>query len=103
MKTCRSCFQEFDDSMLVCPDDGAELFVTKYYVGEVEATPGTLIDGKYEIERQIGQGGMGTVFPPRHVHMDAIVAVKLLRRDLVSDQNAIERFRREALAAARIR
>jgi serine/threonine-protein kinase len=63
---------------------------------------GTVIDGKYELERLIGRGGMGTVYAARQVQLDRKVAVKILRPDVTSDDRAIARFNREARAAARI-
>src|SRR3954453_21136394 len=63
---------------------------------------GTVIDGKYELERLIGRGGMGTVYAARQLTLDRQVAVKILRPDVTSDERAIARFTREARAAARI-
>lgn len=63
---------------------------------------GTTVDGKYEIQRLIGRGGMGTVYAARQLQLDRIVAVKILRPDVTADSSAVARFRREARAAARI-
>ncbi len=58
--------------------------------------------GDYEILGRLGSGGMGHVFLGRDPRLDRYVAIKLLRSDLFSDASAIERFLREARAAARI-
>jgi len=56
--------------------------------------------GDFELVRQIGQGGMGEVWLANQVSLDRPVAVKLLPKTLASQENFIERFQREAKAAA---
>jgi serine/threonine-protein kinase len=63
---------------------------------------GTVLDGKYVLERLIGSGGMGAVYAARQLQLDRTVALKLLRPDVTSDERAVARFNREARAAARI-
>lgn len=63
---------------------------------------GTIIDGKYELQRLIGRGGMGSVYAARQLQLDRQVAVKLLRHEVVADERAVARFNREARATARI-
>ena len=67
------------------------------------ALDGTVLDGKYRITRRIGQGGMGAVYQAQHVGTERPVAVKVLLQELVREPEAIERFRREARAAGRLR
>ncbi len=64
---------------------------------------GLVIDNKYKLIESLGQGGMGSVFRAQRLHIGDEVAVKLLHRDLVREQQALERFRREASTAAMIR
>lgn len=59
--------------------------------------------GKYLIVREIGKGGMAQVFEARHEDLGAPVAVKVLRPSIVSQSGAVDRFLREARAAAQIR
>ncbi|MGH7283466.1 MAG: serine/threonine-protein kinase, partial [Polyangiaceae bacterium] len=65
--------------------------------------PGTLIDGKYRIERELGAGGMGFVVLAFHMGLEERVAVKMLLPDALADLEAVSRFSREAKAAARIK
>ena len=60
---------------------------------------GTVVGGKYRIERRIGEGGMGIVVAARHLELGKTVALKLLRNDVGTD---VTRFLREAHAAARL-
>jgi serine/threonine protein kinase/TPR repeat protein len=63
---------------------------------------GDVIDGKYELVRLIGQGGMGEVFEARHLRIGRRLAVKLLHRHLDENEELVARFVREAQAAAAI-
>lgn len=56
----------------------------------------------YELLELIGRGSMGVVFKARQLSMDRIVAVKILRRELASNKEFIERFHREAKIAAKL-
>ncbi len=56
--------------------------------------------GDFELERKVGQGGMGEVWLARQISLDRPVAVKVLPRTLATQENFIERFQREAKAAA---
>jgi len=58
--------------------------------------------GSYEIEDELGQGGMGVVYLARQPALDREVVIKTLRRGLSDDASTEERFRREAQAAAGI-
>src|SRR6184192_1853633 len=91
--TCRSCFP---DDILHCPDDGAA--TTTSIGGE------PILDGRYQLERRLGQGGMGVVYKARHIFLKTAHAIKIILPDLVgNDPNLVTRFRQEALAAAAIR
>jgi eukaryotic-like serine/threonine-protein kinase len=61
---------------------------------------GTTLDGRYELKAHLATGGMGAVFQARHVHLRKDVAVKVLRPDLTSSADIVERFRREAEIAS---
>lgn len=63
---------------------------------------GTVLDGKYRVERVLGEGGMGLVVAARHVQLDQLFALKLLLPQYCEHEEAVQRFLREARSAARI-
>ena len=63
---------------------------------------GTVVGGRYKLERVIGEGGMSAVYEGEHVHMHKPVAVKVLSPEMSKSSEAVERFHREAMAASRI-
>jgi serine/threonine-protein kinase len=58
--------------------------------------------GRYSLERELGRGGMGTVYLARDVKLDRPVAIKFLRSDLAAEPEARSRFLHEARTAARL-
>jgi eukaryotic-like serine/threonine-protein kinase len=65
--------------------------------------PGDVVAGKYRVERIIGKGGMGIVVAAKNVKLDQEVALKFLTKNALEVPGVVERFEREARAAARIR
>jgi serine/threonine protein kinase len=65
-------------------------------------TADTLFADRYRLERRLGVGGMATVQLALDTRLERYVAVKLLAEHLATDSNFVSRFRREALAAARL-
>ncbi|MCA9589655.1 MAG: serine/threonine protein kinase, partial [Myxococcales bacterium] len=63
---------------------------------------GDVIAGKYRLDKVAGEGGMGLVYAAHHLVLDQRVAVKILLPDAASADGVLERFAREAQAAARI-
>ncbi len=96
MKECPTCRTCFPDDVIYCPDDAAE--TTTSIAGE------PILDGRYQLEKRLGQGGMGVVYKARHIFLKTAHAIKIILPDLVgNDPNLVTRFRQEALAAAAIR
>ena len=62
----------------------------------------TILNGRYEIIRPIGYGGMAEVFLAHDQLLDRNVAVKMLRDQFLGDNELLEQFRREAKSAARL-
>ncbi len=99
MKQCPACKRELKEHLLYCPFDGQALVSKNAQDGLI----GMILDDKYRLDEKIGEGGMGKVYRGTHIQMDHTVAIKVLHPHLSSDQIAVERFRREARAAAYIR
>src|SRR5437588_2810088 len=63
---------------------------------------GTILSGRYRLEARIGSGGMSTVYRAVDETLQRQVAIKLLNREVASDSDELERFRREARAVAQL-
>jgi serine/threonine-protein kinase len=63
---------------------------------------GTLLSNRFRLEEKVGSGGMSTVYRAFDQTLERAVAIKLLHADMSSDDAQLERFRREARAAARL-
>ena len=61
---------------------------------------GEVLDGRYRLVKKLGEGGMGEVYAAEHVHIEKRFAVKLLRQEIVSNKEAVVRFRQEARSAS---
>ena len=70
---------------------------------ESPALVGRTIDGKYQLTRELGRGGMGTVYLGVHLGTERPVAVKVISPQFMQRAEFVERFRREARAAGRLR
>jgi serine/threonine-protein kinase len=70
--------------------------------GQAPTLEGTLVAGRYQVEKLLGMGAMGAVYKARHVHMQKAVALKVLHRETSENSEVVSRFEREAIAAGRI-
>ncbi len=66
-------------------------------------SPGTVLAGKFRIERVLGSGGMGVVAAAHHLQLGTKVAIKYLLPEALTQPEIVERFEREARVAAQIR
>jgi len=64
--------------------------------------PGTIIEGKYRINRMLGKGGMGAVYEGENERIHRRVAIKILHTEVSDRADVVQRFEREAQAAGRI-
>jgi serine/threonine protein kinase len=88
----------------------ADFFAARKDLGKFAAPPlpaGTPADPfpdipDYQILEEIGPGGVGVVYRARHLLLDKIVAIKVLRPERVKDPEAVARFRREMKAVGRL-
>src|SRR5499427_1043863 len=69
----------------------------------LESYVGQTLDGKYHLERLLGQGGMGAVYLATHLGTERYVALKLIAPQFMRNEEFVERFKREARAAGRLR
>src|SRR5215510_13040835 len=63
---------------------------------------GEVLDEKYRIEKELGRGGMGSVYSGTHVGTDRPVAIKVIAPQFMRNDEFVERFKREAKAAGRL-
>jgi serine/threonine-protein kinase len=102
IKRCPACAQRFTGEAGFCPFDGIKLETAPY---EPLGDPllGTTIDGRYEVQALLGEGGMGQVYRVRHTTLDRLFALKVLRRELARDEELGARFIEEARSTASVR
>ncbi|MGB2905747.1 MAG: protein kinase, partial [Candidatus Aminicenantaceae bacterium] len=67
-----------------------------------ELTTGSTFAGRYQIIEELGKGGMGTVYKVLDKETNERIAVKLIKPEIASDKNSIERFRNEMTTARKI-
>ncbi|HEY0250763.1 MAG TPA: serine/threonine-protein kinase, partial [Kofleriaceae bacterium] len=63
---------------------------------------GKVIDGRYEIQQRVGEGGMGVVYKARQMSIDRVIALKMLNQQMQGDQQWVQRFYNEAKACSRL-
>jgi tetratricopeptide (TPR) repeat protein/tRNA A-37 threonylcarbamoyl transferase component Bud32 len=116
---CSACGSSVSDRVQFCTECGVSLRAgqralagvagdssygfTAPYLADRDPLIGLTIDGKYRVDALLGQGGMGRVYRATRPLIGDTVAVKILSPEQVGDNIAVERFRREAQAAARLR
>jgi hypothetical protein len=75
----------------------------RVFAAYAKVLPGTVLDGKYRLEEELGSGGFGVVFRGRHLVLDCPIAVKVFRPVAGNDSSLeLQRFLREGATAARI-
>jgi predicted Ser/Thr protein kinase len=63
---------------------------------------GQVLDGRYAIEKVLGEGGMGLVYKARHTTLGKSLAIKVLKAEVSKDAEIVQRFRQEAQSATSI-
>jgi len=102
MLFCPTC-QQLESTTSQKHDDGTTTYLCRKCGGVIplrrELMPGEVVAG-FEIEEELGRGAMGIVYQARQTNLDREVAIKILSDDSASDEVYVERFFREARAAA---
>lgn len=96
-EVCFTCNKPYPVGTERCPEDGGKLFAE-----QVCRLVGTIFAERYEILEPVGEGGMSVVYRARHIHMQRIVAIKLLHERIATDEKALLRFKREAQATGNL-
>jgi len=99
MKICPQCGKDFDDSIETCSVDRSTLFLLDRHS---DPMLGRLLDGRYRLIRKIGEGGMGSIYRAIHTEMLRTCAIKLLTAVSPGNEDAVPRFKGEAMMASRI-
>ena len=102
MLYCPKC-QQLEATAPQKHDDGTVTYLCKKCGGAIplrrDLRPGEVVAG-FQIEEELGRGAMGIVYQARQTNLDREVAIKILSDDSASDEVYVERFFREARAAA---
>lgn len=95
--TCLRCRQSIDSELEQCPNCGERvtLFQRTYSA--------RLIDGKYQILDRLGIGGMGEIFRVRHIHLNELRVIKIMRPNVAADDQGLQRFLQEARTSTMIK
>jgi eukaryotic-like serine/threonine-protein kinase len=94
---CLRCKQPIDVSLEQCPACGERvtLFQRTY--------SSKLLDGKYQILDRLGIGGMGEIFKVRHIHLNELRVIKIMRPNVAADDQGMQRFLQEARTSTMIK
>jgi eukaryotic-like serine/threonine-protein kinase len=100
VKLCPVCGTEYGDEAAFCSRDRSPLRAAD--AGERQGLLGQLVGERYQVERRLGEGGMGEVYLARHVLIGRPCALKVMSPALSKDPDAVTRFNREATSASSI-
>jgi eukaryotic-like serine/threonine-protein kinase len=94
---CLRCKQAIDEQYDMCPHCGEKvtLFQRTY--------ASRLLDGKYQIIDRLGVGGMGEIFKVRHIHLNELRVIKIMRPNVAADDQGLQRFLQEARTSTMIK
>ena len=89
-------------TLVISPARSGAAVTTAASDGDPSLAPGTVIDGRYRVTREIGAGGMGRVYEAEHMFLRRSMAIKLLRRGLATAPEATARLIQEAMLAGQV-
>src|SRR4051794_31914195 len=94
---CLRCKQPIDSSLEQCPACGERVTVFQ------RTYSSKLLDGKYQILDRLGIGGMGEIFKVRHIHLNELRVIKIMRPNVAADDQGMQRFLQEARTSTMIK
>jgi len=94
---CLRCKQPIDQSLEQCPACGERVTVFQ------RTYSSKLLDGKYQILDRLGIGGMGEIFKVRHIHLNELRVIKIMRPNVAADDQGMQRFLQEARTSTMIK
>src|ERR1700687_5188883 len=94
---CLRCKEPIDSALEQCPKCGDR--VTNFQ----RTYAARLIDGKYQILDRLGVGGMGEIFKVRHIHLNELRVIKIMRPNVAADDQGLQRFLQEARTSTTIK
>ena len=110
--TCPKCHSENPDTLKFCGECGTRLIplAKDIYAGITETlqtpvhelTTGSIFAGRYQIIEELGKGGMGRVYKVQDTKIKEKIALKLIKPEVASDKETIERFSNELRLSRRI-
>jgi serine/threonine protein kinase len=95
VKVCPICATEYGDEAAFCSRDRSPLRAA----GPGAGLLGQLVGERYQVERRLGEGGMGEVYLARDEKLNRDVAIKVLPAALSKDPDRLRRFEQESQAA----
>src|SRR6476469_7524373 len=94
---CLRCKQQIDSEIAPCPNCSEKVTLFK------RTYASRLIDGKYQILDRLGVGGMGEIFKVRHIHLNELRVIKIMRPNVAADDQGMQRFLQEARTSKMIK
>jgi serine/threonine-protein kinase len=94
---CLRCKNPIDSQLDQCPHCAER--VTNFQ----RTYASRLIDGKYQILDRLGVGGMGEIFKVRHIHLNELRVIKIMRPNVAADEQGMQRFLQEARTSTMIK
>jgi serine/threonine-protein kinase len=95
--TCLRCKNPIDSQLEQCPNCGERITLFQRTYSD------RLLDGKYQIIDRLGVGGMGEIFKVRHIHLNELRVIKIMRPNVAADDQGLQRFLQEARTSTSIK
>jgi serine/threonine-protein kinase len=95
--SCLRCKQIIDSELDQCPHCGERVTIFQ------RTYSSRLLDGKYQILDRLGVGGMGEIFKVRHIHLNELRVIKIMRPNVAQDDQGLQRFLQEARTSTMIK